>query len=102
MPLSNHRNCRVPAARLRHANSAKIPLYGILATTSIHPTLARLSLWLSYGRTSGARATSRSSHGPSVPAFERTRSSTPPFFFQAEDGIRDYKVTGVQTCALPI
>src|SRR6516162_6756478 len=22
------------------------------------------------------------------------------FFFQAEDGIRDYKVTGVQTCAL--
>src|SRR5256885_7334231 len=28
--------------------------------------------------------------------------SSPPFFFQAEDGIRDYKVTGVQTCALPI
>src|SRR5947207_12996181 len=24
------------------------------------------------------------------------------FFFQAEDGIRDYCVTGVQTCALPI
>src|SRR5256885_9486763 len=24
------------------------------------------------------------------------------FFFQAEDGIRDYKVTGVQTCGLPI
>src|SRR5205807_1737235 len=24
------------------------------------------------------------------------------FFFQAEDGIRCYKVTGVQTCALPI
>src|SRR5256885_11476003 len=24
------------------------------------------------------------------------------FFYQAEDGIRDYKVTGVQTCALPI
>src|SRR2546427_4419241 len=28
----------------------------------------------------------------------RTRS----FFFQAEDGIRDLTVTGVQTCALPI
>src|SRR5260221_6527800 len=31
---------------------------------------------------------------------------TPPkhedFFFQAEDGIRDHCVTGVQTCALPI
>src|SRR5207237_3835509 len=26
----------------------------------------------------------------------------PVFFFQAEDGIRDSSVTGVQTCALPI
>src|SRR2546430_2412695 len=25
-----------------------------------------------------------------------------PIFFQAEDGIRDLTVTGVQTCALPI
>src|SRR5438046_7135663 len=24
------------------------------------------------------------------------------FFFQAQDGIRDWSVTGVQTCALPI
>src|SRR5256885_12265110 len=31
-----------------------------------------------------------------------SRSSFLFFFFQAEDGIRDYKVTGVQTCALPI
>src|SRR3989454_3668863 len=30
------------------------------------------------------------------------RASVFFFFFQAEDGIRDYKVTGVQTCALPI
>src|SRR5256885_11614685 len=30
------------------------------------------------------------------------RSEEGSFFFQAEDGIRDYKVTGVQTCALPI
>src|SRR2546430_4915732 len=29
-------------------------------------------------------------------------SSTSLFFFQAEDGIRDLTVTGVQTCALPI
>src|SRR5205807_2924838 len=28
-----------------------------------------------------------------------TRPYTFPCFFQAEDGIRDYKVTGVQTCA---
>src|SRR5207245_5866459 len=32
----------------------------------------------------------------------RTSSSLPPFFFQAEDGIRAATVTGVQTCALPI
>src|SRR5256885_6117637 len=31
-----------------------------------------------------------------------SRSGWLCFFFQAEDGIRDYKVTGVQTCALPI
>src|SRR3989339_1920563 len=29
-------------------------------------------------------------------------NSYPEFFFQAEDGIRDKLVTGVQTCALPI
>src|SRR5207249_3860862 len=30
------------------------------------------------------------------------RSNVTIFFFQAEDGIRDRNVTGVQTCALPI
>src|SRR5436190_19804413 len=30
------------------------------------------------------------------------RPLIPLFFFQAEDGIRDHCVTGVQTCALPI
>src|SRR5256885_5742481 len=35
-------------------------------------------------------------------AVEWKRPTSPFFFFQAEDGIRDYKVTGVQTCALPI
>src|SRR5256885_13264475 len=34
--------------------------------------------------------------------FEETGILLVCFFFQAEDGIRDYKVTGVQTCALPI
>src|SRR6476619_7525673 len=29
-------------------------------------------------------------------------SQPPVFFFLAEDGIRDWSVTGVQTCALPI
>src|SRR5206468_8913406 len=31
-----------------------------------------------------------------------TPAKTRRFFFQAEDGIRDLIVTGVQTCALPI
>src|SRR2546421_415954 len=30
------------------------------------------------------------------------QAGTSVFFFQAEDGIRDLIVTGVQTCALPI
>src|SRR6266496_2336472 len=33
---------------------------------------------------------------------EKTTFCLPFFFFQAEDGIRDLYVTGVQTCALPI
>src|SRR5690348_17543468 len=32
----------------------------------------------------------------------RKAKSLDSFFFQAEDGIRDGRVTGVQTCALPI
>src|SRR5207302_4604039 len=32
----------------------------------------------------------------------RCQSRLVLFFFQAEDGIRDFHVTGVQTCALPI
>src|SRR5256885_10748331 len=38
-----------------------------------------------------------------VPSESTTvRRSVRGVFFQAEGGIRDYKVTGVQTCALPI
>src|SRR5947209_17225394 len=33
---------------------------------------------------------------------QQTRRAAWRFFFQAEDGIRDIGVTGVQTCALPI
>src|SRR5438876_6322515 len=36
-----------------------------------------------------------------IPAMSCSRHSS-FFFFQAEDGIRDGRVTGVQTCALPI
>src|SRR2546430_3418056 len=32
----------------------------------------------------------------------QARTHRASFFFQAEDGIRDLTVTGVQTCALPI
>src|SRR5438034_8571019 len=39
----------------------------------------------------------------SSPAMWASSLQPPPFFFfQAEDGIRDHCVTGVQTCALPI
>src|SRR2546430_3739210 len=40
------------------------------------------------------------SRGIAGVASERVRDYI--FFFQAEDGIRDLTVTGVQTCALPI
>src|SRR3712207_6853847 len=38
----------------------------------------------------------------SITGTEALRSGVLFFFFQAEDGIRDIGVTGVQTCALPI
>src|SRR5256885_7060786 len=55
-----------------------------------------------------ASACSRCVQLVKMPSCSLTRShsamlaESSDFFFQAEDGIRDYKVTGVQTCALPI
>src|ERR1022692_5086744 len=48
--------------------------------------------------------TRRMVYSPSNPISKDVPTVCDPFgfFFQAEDGIRDYKVTGVQTCALPI
>src|SRR5258708_32022365 len=40
--------------------------------------------------------------GRMVLAAEGRKANDSLFFFQAEDGIRDDLVTGVQTCALPI
>src|SRR5256885_2352344 len=48
-----------------------------------------------WGRTGSRGGGPRLSRSP-------PRSRGRVFFFQAEDGIRDDKVTGVQTCALPI
>src|SRR2546429_6831792 len=42
------------------------------------------------------------STGNTTPAVTTTADGWYVFFFQAEDGIRDVAVTGVQTCALPI
>src|SRR5256885_13100508 len=49
------------------------------------------------------RKASRNGRRRSASAWDWAREAATCFlFFQAEDGIRDYKVTGVQTCALPI
>src|SRR2546430_7182713 len=49
--------------------------------------------------TAGVLASASESSGGLI---QRAASSLVVFFFQAEDGIRDLTVTGVQTCALPI
>src|SRR5437762_4508322 len=41
-------------------------------------------------------------HNKHIPGAMQLMMSILLFFFQAEDGIRDTSVTGVQTCALPI
>src|SRR5256885_13096482 len=53
--------------------------------------IERISAWVKVGRY----------HDVDIQSDMRSDSCL-CFFFQAEDGIRDYKVTGVQTCALPI
>src|SRR5256884_3690304 len=56
------------------------------------------SLRTEYGLSSEIEPTGVDTH------FFQPAGDSPPklFFFQAEDGIRDVAVTGVQTCALPI
>src|ERR1039457_2833743 len=51
-------------------------------------------------RHSASARNSASRANPLLPG--SMRASTSAFFFQAEDGIRAYKVSGVQTCAFPI
>src|SRR5947209_895042 len=64
--------------------------------TVLHP---RTTCQPHMGRTpAGRSATSPGSAGRSC----HPGQASPCFFFQAEDGIRDIGVTGVQTCALPI
>src|SRR5256885_12559247 len=58
----------------------------------------RVGTWLTACR--GATATRI--HSMDIPPELATMLGDLFVFFQAEDGIRDYKVTGVQTCALPI
>src|SRR5215204_1533145 len=53
-----------------------------------------------YASAKGANA-STPAKSQSVHSGRRCTAAT-AFFFQAEDGIRDHCVTGVQTCALPI
>src|SRR2546430_202854 len=81
------------------------PLQLKLLTTYIPKTSAFTLACSTSNRLQRTRASvrtlinSRHQITPSAHKLLRTVSS---FFFQAEDGIRDLTVTGVQTCALPI
>src|SRR2546429_1162787 len=50
----------------------------------------------------GCAAKARAGRTTPSAEMKRRRCRRLCFFFQAEDGIRDVAVTGVQTCALPI
>src|SRR5256885_156406 len=110
----------VPACTLTGPVSVECPPSTVSAT---RPTTTRASSAAYRSRTTyvshnTSPVTRRRSHRLSITKTSHCSSSdtsnsiralqeakTPPssfFFFQAEDGIRDYKVTGVQTCALPI
>src|SRR5258706_10081124 len=57
---------------------------------------------LNTDRSTGDRLISTQDHVASARRSQTVSLDTVFFFFQAEDGIRDWSVTGVQTCALPI
>src|SRR5262249_56998926 len=99
IPNSNKRNPVVlPPGRAKlstkPAPGGSAPLtntIGILRVACCNVAIASLPLAM---MTSGESVTSSDEYLRPSPAS--------PFFFQAEDGIRDWSVTGVQTCALPI
>src|SRR2546430_10237437 len=85
-----------------HSSLCKHAAAGHLRPLSLDPQLKRDplgSIRLDRARARNARRCLGS--GPSW-LFVWPRGATLAFFFQAEDGIRDLTVTGVQTCALPI
>src|ERR1039457_2504138 len=114
-----------PADRMNESNENSIAL-----ANNTMGKMAKTMCWssdrtspLCMVTTAKAYALSRNPVRAVIPALpgarRRRRKTTPPAikvasnrtlpssvivagFFQAEDGIRDYKVTGVQTCALPI
>src|SRR2546430_3461200 len=72
-------------------------------------TARRVSAIWDAGESAGAQhmksrisVSSESDGGRSAAGASHRSGSVQRFFFQAEDGIRDLTVTGVQTCALPI
>src|SRR5207248_842822 len=79
------------------------PSRGRMSTRSCWLVASQLAIGFSSSLNSRARSgrLSRSACTLAVNASE-TVAANFNFFFQAEDGIRDRTVTGVQTCALPI
>src|SRR5215813_320815 len=79
--------------------AATMPFQGVLTIPAIPLPLT------SFAMSGSGVATLNSSGGGAhlnTLALPASPFATAGFFFQAEDGIRDADVTGVETCALPI
>src|SRR5256885_234878 len=74
------------ASRWIHLSTPLIRLFLLVLILLLMPTLNFLPVWFAL----------------SLLRFRLPSRLPMMFFFQAEAGIRDFKVTGVQTCALPI
>src|SRR5687768_16788606 len=87
------------AMDLRYANAAANNTLPPQTQTTIGDQLSARGIgWTWYATARDAAVTD----GAQPAGSAHTVIYTPGFFFQAEDGIRDVAVTGVQTCALPI
>src|SRR5258706_125767 len=78
----------------------------LLSPMSCDTTLAKDWTWISRSLQQCSMSEVRAAPVLTVPhvcvSVRPMVSAVAVFFFQAEDGIRDWSVTGVQTCALPI
>src|SRR5256885_1477580 len=100
--LNRSRKARVSYNVQRTINASLNAATSTIAVSSNPNFVTRQQIDIIFGSSQNSRSVNELNRGQRGLETYGLFSNLTLFFFQAEDGIRDYKVTGVQTCALPI